>query len=448
MSDESPRREPAARPPEPSAPQQAAPPRAYDDEISLRELYLILKRGLPLIVITAVLAGAAAFAYMQLRPDVYESEATVVSNPVTVQLRGEGTIAFEPRSAIAFATYESLATSRATFERALAALDPADAEEVESFRAFRGSGEVERITGGDGTGGGTPLTVLHRVRWPDPALATRMADAWADATVEQVRETLLADLLTVQERTEQTLAERQRTLLDAERVFEAFLEEDLPGEEQRLEAFNQRINDTDRRLDDLDRDIAATRARRDALLAQTDDDAMPDAATLDLLQGANLLGDAAAAQLRLFAEDPAVATGLSGQATGLLARAGAQDAHATLTSLLAQRSVLDGTLEALEERADDARVRIAELRTRQSLLERELDEARDAYASVRTIEPALNFVADLTPGNTRILNQAQVPVEPSGTSATLIALIAATAAGIFATLFVFLREAIRGPERA
>ncbi|HZJ10660.1 MAG TPA: hypothetical protein VFD39_13255, partial [Trueperaceae bacterium] len=47
----------------------------HGDEVSLRELYLILRAGLPLIVGFALLSGVIAFAVMSLRPESYEATA-------------------------------------------------------------------------------------------------------------------------------------------------------------------------------------------------------------------------------------------------------------------------------------------------------------------------------------------------------------------------------------
>ena len=72
----------------------APPPHRYDDEISLRELYLILRRGLPLILIVTTIGALASFALVVLLPATYEAEATVVSSPTTVQVQDEGALAF------------------------------------------------------------------------------------------------------------------------------------------------------------------------------------------------------------------------------------------------------------------------------------------------------------------------------------------------------------------
>ncbi|MFN2324197.1 MAG: Wzz/FepE/Etk N-terminal domain-containing protein, partial [Trueperaceae bacterium] len=71
----------------------------------MRELYLIVKRGLPTILAVTLIAVVIAVAVMAIRPDSYEAEVTVVSSPTVVQAEGAGTLAFTPRSAIAFATY-------------------------------------------------------------------------------------------------------------------------------------------------------------------------------------------------------------------------------------------------------------------------------------------------------------------------------------------------------
>lgn len=424
------------------------PPRRYDDEISLRELYLILRRGLPLILGLAVLAGLAAAAYLWLRPDVYVAETTVVSSPTTVQVQEEGTLGFEPNNAIPFATYEDLATSRATFEATLELLGD-EVPDVSGFGALQSAAELERLTGPSGADDTSPLTVVHRIGWGDPLAAARYADAWAAATVEQVRNTLLANLAPAQENITSTIAAREEALATAEDAWRAFLETDASGLELRLSGLESRITQADARLASLDREIAIARGRRQVLLAQVgaggEGGGALDDATLALLEGSGALDEETASQLRQLATEAPAGSGAAADAAAVLARAGLQQESVELAGLLQEREQVESSLDGYEDQANDLRTRLAELQTRELRLTRELETAQQAYTAVAAIEPVLAFVAELTPGNTRILNDAQVPVSPSGPSTLLVALIAAVVAAMVATVFVFLREAVREP---
>lgn len=432
----------------PAAPEPAAyrqRPHGYDDEISLRELYLILKRGLPLILASAALAALAAAAFLWSRPPVYESETTVVSSPTAVQLQGEGTLRFEPNNVIPFATYEDLATSRATMEATLESLGE-EAAAVGGFRSLQAASELERLTGPANANDMSPLTVAHRVRWEDAEAAARFADAWAATTVEQVRSTLLANLDIARENTTTTISSRQRALAEAEEDWREFLQTDASGLQMRLTGLEARITEMDARLAGLDREVAVATGRREVLLAQlgsSSDEISDD--VLAVLEGNGSLEPEVASRLRLLATDVPPGSGIAADAAELLARTDLQRESVELAGLLHERSHVETSQERYEEQAEDLRARLAELRTRESRVERRLETARNAYDAVAAIEPVLAFVADLTPGNTRILNAAQVPAGPTGPSATLVMIIAALVTAMAATVFVFLREAVREP---
>jgi uncharacterized protein involved in exopolysaccharide biosynthesis len=146
---------------------------AADDEVSLRELALILRRGLPAILVATVLAAAAALAWAWLAPDAYEARATVVSSPNQVRLGEDVALNFDVRGAIDVATLRSIATSRSTYDDVRAALEADGVTPPDGRRALEAAGGLETLTGGDG--GASALTVVLRVTREDPdqAAATR-----------------------------------------------------------------------------------------------------------------------------------------------------------------------------------------------------------------------------------------------------------------------------------
>lgn len=78
---------------------------SQSDEISLRELYLVFKRGLLLISAIAAVAGLVAFAVMSFRPNTYEAESTVLINPSPVRAQGPGNLSFNLANSIAYEAY-------------------------------------------------------------------------------------------------------------------------------------------------------------------------------------------------------------------------------------------------------------------------------------------------------------------------------------------------------
>jgi uncharacterized protein involved in exopolysaccharide biosynthesis len=69
-----------------------------EDEISLRDVYLIFRRGLPLIFISSLAAGVLAFIISSFLPSVYEAETTVLISPPAVNVEGTPNLSFRPSS--------------------------------------------------------------------------------------------------------------------------------------------------------------------------------------------------------------------------------------------------------------------------------------------------------------------------------------------------------------
>ncbi len=130
----------------------------------------------------------------------------------------------------------------------------------------------------------------------------------------------------------------------------------------------------------------------------------------------------------------------------LLARTDLHARSVELAGLLDERAALANEIAATEASLEELRIRVARLESEELAVMRRLDGATAAFESLRALEPALAFVADLTPSNTRVLNAAQEPVEPSGPSALLVAVLAAVVGLLAGTVFVFLREAVRDPS--
>ena len=438
-------------------------PSLYDDEISLRDLYLILRRGLPLILGTAVVAGSLAFVVSSFLPDVYEAESTALVAPQPVQIQGTQNLTFEPPNEVSFEAYETLANSRPVVERALAEV-PAGLS-PETF-----AGEVSLLLGPQNASQAAPLNVTHSVRDQDPELAAQLADAWALSTLEAVRASFLASLEPIRSATEQQIETLEGSLESAEAEWETFQETDR-GETitALLASLAGQIARSEQQRDEVARELADARARV-ALLSegrsagetgelsaaeladrlnflQSQDARAPDDARQSAEQGDSPTPDPAQ---RLGQLEPLLAlqpdeTSLTGSITGLLNRADLRSFTVDIAGLEAEQGRITAQLDDYQERLDELLAEAAQLNLQRSRLERTLTNAQEAYSDVALLEPIISYVTTIAPANARLLNSASVPSVPVGPRTLLNAALAATLVGLLATLFVFLREAVRAP---
>jgi uncharacterized protein involved in exopolysaccharide biosynthesis len=116
-----------------------------------------------------------------------------------------------------------------------------------------------------------------------------------------------------------------------------------------------------------------------------------------------------------------------------------------LETLWGERNAIESQLVQARSDMGEARDQLSRLDRERARLDREMAIAQSAHASVAGLEQLVEFVTDLAPGGTRVINAASVPVIPSGPSRLLIAALAVVLGGMLATLFVFLREAVREP---
>ena len=461
----------------------ATDPPPYDDEVSLRDLYLILRRGLPVILGTAIVVGALVFVASSLRPDLYEAESTTLVSPQPVQLQGTQDLVFEPPNEVSFEAYETLANSRLVIEQALtdvieAGLSP------ETFR-----GEVSLLIGPQNAAEPAPLNVTHSVRNQDPELAARLADAWALSTLEAVRASFLASLEPIRAATERQIETLESTLESAEAEFEAFRRTDRGDTlEALLASLAQRIANSEQRRDEVGRELADARARV-ALLTEepTGQGSADELSAAELADRLNFLLSRGATdrpqppqlltpqQLESQSADPQLfipqtpdtpdsqpseqrlaqlesllalqgdETSLTGNVTELLNRADLRSFTVDIAGLEAEQARIAEQLEAYQTRLDELLAEAARLNLQRSRLERTLTNAREAYNDVALLEPIISYVTTIAPANARLLNSASVPSAPAGPRALLNASLAALLAALLATLFVFLREAVRAP---
>jgi len=395
------------------APQAPPPPAGAADEISLRELYLVLKRRSPWIGAATLLVALVAFIAMTTRPSVYVAEGTtaVARAPISIEASVGSSLRFTPEVTITFETYQTLAFSRGVLEAVLAH------HEADDLARLEGALTLERIAG-TANQPSTFLAVAHSVRSSDPGRAARAAEAWVDATVATVRALMLENLDTLEAITSSALADARANVINAELALEAVWAERAPDALRRhITSLDGAIADLERRRIDLLGERQARSAERDAFAAHQ--------------------GDTGNSSWVVLMDAPDVAVDLGGALASLDARIAALDAEfegaaARLEQLRAQRSAL-----ALERA--DVNVAIAEL-------ERLLRDATQAVDLLATFEPNVAYVAQVAPSGVRVLSAPSVPTRPEPTRAALIALLAAVVTAFAGVVVALLAEAVRPPS--
>jgi capsular polysaccharide biosynthesis protein len=285
------------------------------EEVSLRDLYLVVVRGLPIILGLALLAGLGAFMLNANRQPVYAAESTVLVTPPPIQIGGSNDLSFSPAYEVSLQTYETLAYSQMVLEEAVAQTDLTP-------QALAGLGSLRQLIGPQRPDQVVPLSVVHRVRNADPELAAQLADAWAQSTLAAVRESLFASLSPVDATTAQEVARLGTNVEEVEARYRAFAAEDEgPQLETQLMALTRDLTDGRARERQLQREIAAAEARIAALEALQDEvgapgvtgdptratgtaDAAATATLLELLSAQGALRDSATPTPQLLPADP------------------------------------------------------------------------------------------------------------------------------------------------
>ena len=393
----------------------------YTDEISLRDLYLILKRGLPFIIGLALVAGLAAFVISSLLPKVYEAQSTTLVTPPPVRVGESGTLSFEPDVNISFESYETLALSQPVLEAAVEAVPEAGL----TASGLREAGGVDRLLGPQ-PNAASPLSVTHAVRSTDPGFAAALANAWAQSTLDTVRTSLLATLDPAENSTNAELANLRARLEAAEGALESFDASDTsPILTQDVTRLTEAISDAEGELVPLP--------------------GVSDLPTTDLVNAPKLnlaqeiaANEALLASLR--AQSGAGSTGAGQLEEQITFR------EALLTSLRSRRALLAQQVESYRRDFGAAQAELAALTRERATLERTLENARTAYQNVAALQPTIAYVAQLAPSGARLLSEAAVPNAPVGPRRGLNTALALVLGGVLGLLFVFLREAVSAKD--
>ncbi|MEX2536014.1 MAG: Wzz/FepE/Etk N-terminal domain-containing protein [Trueperaceae bacterium] len=413
------------------------------DEISLRDLYLIIKRGFPLILVVAVLAAAGALLFVTLRTQRYQAETTVLINPTPVRVQGTRNLALEQGNSVSWETYQTIAFSRSVIEDALSRLEPGTA----TVDMLRGSGELTRLAGPQNASQIAPLTISHAFTHADPVVAAATADAWASATVETVSAGLLASLESVRTATAQQLESLEQQLSSLEERWTEFQsrdESELVG--SRLTGLAERVPFNEAILEEAERAIATAQGEREALAAvetrSAGNVADPGTAAALLEDREGLPPDTLSTLTALLGESGAGNSDL----VSLVREVELQRLTAEQAGLIAMRDATEIQLEELREQAQVLRERQAGMVLERDRLRRQLEVANSAHADLAELEPIIEYIYELAPTNSRILSNASLPSDSVGPRGLLVAVLAGLVGGMLALLYVFLRAAVSEPD--
>ncbi len=235
------------------------------DEVSLRDLFLVLLRGLPFILLLTLVCGGVAYYLNAQRKAVFAAESTVLVTPPPIQTGDGENLSFSPINEVSFQIYETLARSQPVLRGAVESLPEVNLSPAQLLSL----GTLRQLFGPRLVGDVAPLSVVHRVRNADPERAARLADAWAQSTLQAVRESLFSSLSPVDETTTREVARLQGNVEEVEARVQTFAARDNGALlEAELEGLTRQLTDGRERQGELVREIAAARARVRALQNQ------------------------------------------------------------------------------------------------------------------------------------------------------------------------------------
>ena len=418
-----------------ATPDRAPTPAPPADEISLRELYLVLKRRAPWIAGAAVLAAVVAFVVLSGGPATYVAEATAVVARAPIQVSLAGGLQFNPEVDVTYETYQTLAFSRGVLEAVLPLHEAGD------LARLRGALTIERVAGSANQPSGL-LAVVHRVRSGDPGGAAAAADAWAEATVAAARRLLLENLDAVETITGEDLAAANAELGALEAELERF--QASAG----VTSLRTRVGGAAGALGDATGgpNLVAPAARG------TLDQAIADAEAS--LRRNRVASDEVAAELTALRARAEINSGdvpvtlFSAPGVVLTLEGAIASVEVRAAALEAERGALSQELSELRRERDVAVAALAEANLTLARLERAVLGPSEVVASLAAIEPAVAYVARVAPSGARVLSQAVVPSAPEPRRRTLIAALAAVVVGFGGVVVALLAEAVRDPRAA
>ncbi|MCA9838123.1 MAG: hypothetical protein KC422_14490 [Trueperaceae bacterium] len=403
--------------------------RFAEDDISLRDIYLLIRKHWLVIVFLPLVLAILAFVVSSFLPKSYEAESVALVTPSPIRLSGNANLSYRPPIEVSYEAYETLANSKGVLDQAIerAGLD------VKGF-----NGKVSQLVGPQRPDQVVPLLAAHTVTYGDPEEAAKLANAWAEVTLETTQKSLLTNLDPLIVQTTEEAKRVRENLATAEKDLEAFETRDNSQSLQATldqitqliaNADNGRVTISELKQQNLDLNVAL-------LLNQVsqNQDNQSQMATKLANSSLNLSQEIAA-------NDAFIAT-LETQALSAELQDELDYRRSLAASLAARQELLAEQLTTYQQKQTDLQAQLAGLKRERAELERALELAQTAYDSIVTLEPSLDFLTKVTPSSTQLLNVASVPTEPSGPNPLLNAAIVLLLSGLLVLIFVFLREAI------
>ncbi|MCL6529465.1 MAG: chain-length determining protein [Meiothermus ruber] len=282
-----------------------------EDEISLREIWLILKRrwqvllAVPLIALT----GALLYGFFIATP-LYAATATVGAAPLQVQSQLEQKIQVQQTSPLpGFDGFRAVAFSDEVLQAVWAALN----KEGKLPAAWREEGiqpgpermaRYLELKDRSPKGQALPaqgLLVEMRAKAPVPAIAAQAANLWASAAIKRVNELALVRLQASMAALDEQIVPANQTYREAQARWEAFNRTTrLSQDKAELEAKTLEQVNLDAERAGLERDLAAVAGRIAYLRAEMAKQArvVPSNASPDQMITLNQQLEGAKARLR------------------------------------------------------------------------------------------------------------------------------------------------------
>jgi len=244
-----------------------------EEELTLRDLYEVLRRHRAVLVVVpvvfAVLAGL--YVFLVAKP-VYRSSATIIASPLQVQARLENRIQVQQSPILTFSGLKAIAFSKDVLQEVWDSLKKngllpkawssgGDIRGLERMsRAFSIRDESPKApTQGKQP---APLVASLIVRAPTPQIAAEAANQWAQATIRRVNaiplRRLQASLLSL----EQQIGPIEEAYQQARNRWERFTRTTtLEQDRLELDAKTKERVSLDSQLASVERDIAAVEGR-------------------------------------------------------------------------------------------------------------------------------------------------------------------------------------------
>jgi uncharacterized protein involved in exopolysaccharide biosynthesis len=393
--------------------------RTARDEISLRDLYLVLRRRALAIVAVALVAGVATFVIVSSRPATYVAEATAVVARAPIEMGSASGLRFRPEVDLTFDTYQTLALTRTVLEELLPVHEAGDLARLRSSLA------LERVAGAVNAASGM-LAVAHRVTSSDPRTSAEAANVWARATIDMARRLLLENLDAVEVITGTRLAEARTELEAADRDLEEFrASSGIASLRARvLPSADGAPGLLERAIADLEEEIRGNRLATAQRVAES-----------TALRGIGASGGDGLEVVLLAT--PEVALSVAGAVASL---------EAQIAALAAEREALAAELDDLRRRRDADVAALAQATVGVARRERAVEAPLELVTALSSIEPTIAYVAQVAPSGARVLSEAVVPSAPESKRLVLLTLLAMVVAGFAAVVAVLLIEAVKEPR--